>query len=679
MIKKIITLSLVTSSMMFASETQLGTVNVESTVLTEVSQNAQVSADLADALSTSVPSIDISRRSGIANDVLIRGQKRDNISIDIDGTKVQGACVNRMDPPISHIITNQINDIEVIEGPYDVENFGTLSGGVKIKTKQPTKELKSEINLGYGAWNYIKYGATVSGGNDLIRVLVSASSESSDQYQDGNGDTIAEQIDNYIVANPTAAGTAFQSAYKDMPSYEKQSVMTKAFVTVTDNQELRLSYTANKSDNVLYGNSKMDAIYDDSNIYSVEYNVNNLSDAYKNLNIQYYASDVDHPMGTDYRWSSDATNPANSGLPNVMTNWLTTDMKGIKLKNSFEIGSYNLLVGLDSSERSWDGSYFKNGTSFMGRKSIDDATTTNSAIFTKVKTTLGSLDLTAGLRYDSTEITHATLQSNDYSSFGLNLLSTYNLNEASKVFFGFGQASRVPDARELYFTGMMTNLTGTPDLDQTTNTEIDLGYELHADTFSLKVKAFYSMLSDYIYFNKNNTTVIMGKTVSLNSFENIDATIYGAELSTSYYATDDLSIDMAATYKVGKKDEALTGQTNTNLGDIAPLRANLAVNYEYMKDSLASMTLRASDTWDTIDSDNGEQELASWSVIDMKVKHTFNKTFDFTLGVNNLLDETYAQSNTYSDLILITAGGTSDVMLMNEPGRYIYTNLNVKF
>jgi len=112
---------------------------------------------------------------------------------------------------------------------------------------------------------------------------------------------------------------------------------------------------------------------------------------------------------------------------------------------------------------------------------------------------------------------------------------------------------------------------------------------------------------------------------------------------------------------------------------MAPLRGNLALNYEYKKASVASIELQASDAWSDIDSDNGEQELDAWSVINLKLKHAVNKNFDFTLGVNNLLDETYAVNNTYVDLILITAGGLSDVMLMNEPGRYVYTNLTFKF
>ena len=91
----------------------------------------------------------------------------------------------------------------------------------------------------------------------------------------------------------------------------------------------------NRSDDVLYGNSKMDAIYDDSNIYSVEYNIYSVSENYKNINIQYYHSDVDHPMGTNYRVSS--TVPV-AGFVNgaVITNWLTTEMDGIKFKNKFD-------------------------------------------------------------------------------------------------------------------------------------------------------------------------------------------------------------------------------------------------------------------------------------------------------------------------------------------------------
>jgi len=581
-----------------------------------------------------------------------------------------------MDPPVSHVLASQIDSIEVIEGPYDVETFGTMSGGIKIKTKQPTKDMQGELNLGFGEWGYIKTGATVSGGNDTIRLLVSGVYETSGQFKDGDGNTMTQQVDNYADEKPDAAGARYKPEYKDMKAYSKKSLMAKAFVNITEDQELRLGYTANRSDNILYPNSKMDAIYDDSNIYSVAYDVVGLTDIFKNLNLQYYKSDVDHPMGTDYRMASTGTNPI-TGKPNApVTNWLTTDMQGLKLKNTFDVANHEILFGLDASERKWDGHYEMNGNPnggpfAGGRKSIDDSVTTNYSVFAKLDKSFRALDFSLGARYDSTEITNGgTAQNNDYTGINANLLTTFNLNRENIIFLGIGQANRVPDARELYFRGSKGNMVGTDDLDQVTNREVDLGYETSSDLFKFKIKAFYSMLENYIYIEKG---------VGVSAFQNIDATVYGTEITASVYATDDITLDMGMSYKVGEKDEALAGQTDTDLADIAPLRGSIAMNYEYMNNSIATVAVNASDKWDKFDADNGEQALDAWATLDMKIQHAVNKQFLFTLGVNNLLDETYQQSNTYADLTLVTTGGTGDVMLMNEPGRYIYTNLDFKF
>jgi len=652
--KKIIPLSLMAIASLIANEVQLAPISVESTLITEVSQNAQVSADLAGALSESVPSIDMSRRSGIANDVFIRGQKRDNISVEVDGTKVCGACPNRMDPPTSHIITSQIDSVEVIEGPYDVENFGTLSGGLKIKTKKPKKGFNGQVDLGVGSFNYRKVGATFSGGNDIVRVLVSGSSETSDQYKDGNGDTLSQQT-----AKKAPIVNQYAKQYEDIRAYKKDSIMAKAFVSVTDDQELQLGFTKNDSQDVLYPSTPMDADYDISNIYSIAYDIKNITDIYKNVNLQYYYSDVDHPMDTRYR---------NNGASKYMTNHLKTTMQGLKLKNNFDIDSFKLLVGLDGSKRTWEGERFRRdvatGAIDMVSTSLTHTETQNGAIFAKLSKEFGDFNVEVGARYDTTDIKpDGAYKSNDYQAFSGNLLTTYSLNKENKIFLGFGQASRVPDARELYM-GTSSNA----NLDQTTNREIDLGYELNNSAFKLKIKGFYSMLEDYIYYQKG----LLAK-----NFQNIDATIYGAELSASYYATDDITLDAGLAYKKGEKDKALTGQTDKDLADMAPLRGSLALNYEYMSNSIAKIEVLASDKWSNYDKDNGEQELGAWAVLNLKVKHAVNKNFDFTIGVNNLLDEAYAQSNTYIDLTLLGAG--VDTMLLNEPGRYVYTNLTFKF
>ncbi len=657
--KKTVILSLFAISALYASEIELSPINIESTTLTDVAQNVKTSADVADALSQSVPGVDMSRRSGIANDILIRGQKRDNISVEVDGTKVYGACPNRMDPPISHVLANQIETIEVIEGPYDVTNYGTMSGGVKITTKEPSKKTKGQINVGFGAWNYKKFGATVTGGNDIVRLLLTASRESSDQYRDGNRHTLTEQVKYSNVP----AGNKYQTKYEDMQAYTKESVMAKAFVKTAQNQELRLSTTANRSDNVLYANSPMDAISDDSNIYSIAYNIKNISDKYKNVNLEYYYSDVDHPMSTEYRNS--ALNPLKN-----KTNHMKTSMQGIKLKNNFQLEKYKLLLGAEASKRTWKGEYVNNVSgNFLG-KSIDNALTTNEALFATLEKNYAAFNVKIGARYDHSKVQddNAAHQSNTYDALNANIFTTYALNSENKLFAGFGQASRVPDGRELYF--MKSGKTiGTPNLKQTTNQEIDAGFKTNNDYFDFKIKAFYSKLSNYIYINADKTA---------NAFENIDATVYGAELSGTYYINDDITLDMGASYKRGQKDKALTGQHDKDLADMAPLRGKLALNYEYANNSLATVAVEGSDAWSRYDADNGEQTLAGWSVLNMKIKHAINKKFDITIGANNIFDIAYAKSNTYADLTLISAGG-SQKLLLNEPGRYLYTNLDFRF
>jgi len=654
-----------------AADETLPVINVESTTLSDVSGEEVKSADLAEALVKKVPSVSLVRRSGIANDIILRGQKRDNINILIDDAKVYGACPNRMDPPTSHILTNNIDGITITEGPYDVENFGTLSGAVKITTRAPSQELAGEVGVNFGSWGYRKQYATVSGGSESVRLLISASNESSGQYEDGDGNTFAEQIENF---DPTSM-SRYKDEYRDQDAYKKQTLMGKVYADLTDTQQLKLSYTANRSDDVLYPSSGMDALYDDSDIFTADYTIRDLGAYSKALDFQYYDSKVDHPMSTFYRLSSGA------GSANEKISALTTHAQGLKVKNRFALDSSSeLTLGVDASNRNWDGAYEGKGTQSQvtGVKSINDVDTENRALFAELEKRYAALNLRIGARYDDTSITPADTvaqQANDYTSLNGFLFATYQASESTRYFGGIGKSSRVPDARELYFRGAMINMgmlmtpeVGTPTLEQTSNTELDLGVEKRYQNASLKAKLFHSWLKDYIYYNADKT---------MHAFENIDATIYGLSLSGDWFATDTLWMDFGLAWQRGQKDEALAGQSDKDLAEITPLKVNLGLNYDYAPRSSARVELVAADKWSDFDGDNGEQELDAYSVVNLKVTHALNRNIELTGGVDNLFDKTYAVSNTYRDLTLLSAGGV--VMLMNEPGRYLYLNAAYKF
>ena len=118
-VKNGIYLSMVCALSLHAAQVELGTIDVEAKADTEVIKDVHgddiKSADLAEALFKQSPSISMVRRSGIANDIILRGQKKDNINVTIDGAKICGACPNRMDPPVSHVLTKNIDSIEINE------------------------------------------------------------------------------------------------------------------------------------------------------------------------------------------------------------------------------------------------------------------------------------------------------------------------------------------------------------------------------------------------------------------------------------------------------------------------------------------------------------------------------------------------------------------------------------
>ena len=662
--KKIITLSFGLAAILSANEAvKLEQVNIveksNSKLIKDINSEELKSADLAEALTKNSANISIVRRNGIANDIILRGQKKDNINILIDGAKIYGACPNRMDPPTSHVVTNNIKSVKIIEGPYDVENFGTLSGLVKVETKDPKEGFHGELNLNAGSFNYKKASATIEGGNDKVKALISASTEKSDPYKDGNGDNFLEQ--------QRKRGVPLATQYKsdDIDAFEKDSFLSKLQFNITDNQDLKVSYSANRSDGILYPAGPMDADYDDSDIYTLGYTIRELGSFSKELNLDYYYSKVDHPMSTKLR---------NSGQPTYNTNHLKTSIWGATVKNSLEISDSLITLGLDTSVRNWRGSMYQTTvatgavTSMPYNNRMYDTDTTNKAIFTKFEKSIGNLDIEAGLRYDYTDIKTQRPNVDDKKYTGINgyLFTAYNFDEKNKVFAGIGKSSRVPDARELYQLGMggteavaIANSKSNPNLDQTKNYEIDLGFEKIIGNFNIKPKIFYSELKDYIY--------------NSSKFENIDAKIYGADLSGYYYFTDDLSLDFALAYLKGKKDG---NYIDKDLAEIPPLKANFALNYEYKKAKFKAEVI-AVDRWDSYDASAKEQEIAGYALVNLKYSQELFKNFELTLGVDNLFDKVYNSTNTYQDIRYVTVGG--DQILFNDPGRYGYINLKYSF
>ena len=638
-------------------------------------------SDLGEMLSNTLPEITLVRNSGVGNDIILRGLRKDNINVTIDDAKVCGACPNRMDPPAMHVSSAQIAAVEVQEGPFDVTQFGSLGGKINVVTKDPSKGLHGEIAATLGSFDYRKLSTTLEGGNDSIQAVVGFSRETSGQYKDGEGHTLTEQTD----ALATMTGQKYADTYSDMNAYERNNYWNKIVGNIGDYQKLTLSYFGDRGDDVLYPRYKMDAQKDDTDMFNLKYQLFNLSALSDELKIEAYHSKVEHIMGTDFRRS--ATTPTATMVAPV-----DATIKGASIENTLTLAGTSVSVGIDSSIRNWDGT---KGTKVDPSKYIliPDVDTKNIALYAKASKSIGKYDLSAGARYDDTTIDpKQSLASNDavnanylngiedrdYSNVSANVLAKYHYTENTNVFMGLGQSIRVPDAKELYWVTVNTAGTaninsatngGNDNLKATKNREIDLGAEYTAGNFHIKGTAFYSDLKDFIYQYKTGA--------STNTWGNIDARIVGFDVQADYIMNNEWRIESGAAYQKGtKKDPDALGQTDKDLAEIPPMKGRIALVFDDSSDYAMAEWLGA--RCQTIDSDNGEKEVAGYGILNLKYGHDFQNGFSLMVGVNNFFDRTYAVNNGYIGNELIT-GDNIDPLVLNEPGRNFYTTLSYKF
>jgi iron complex outermembrane recepter protein len=626
-------------------------------------------SDLGEMLSSTLPEITHVRNSGVGNDIILRGFRKDNLNVTIDDAKVCGACPNRMDPPAMHVSSAQIASVEVQEGPFDVTQFGSLGGKINVVTKDPEKGIHGEVSATLGSFDYRKLSTTLEGGNDNVQAVVGFSRETSGQYKDGEGRTLSEQTNHLLPAAPSLHPQEYKASNADMNAYDRNNFWTKIVGKIGDNQKLTLSYFGDRADDVLYPRYRMDAAIDDTDMFNAKYQLFNLSKFSDELKIEAYHSNVKHEMGTYFRVGQ-APAYAVSIAPVEAT------IKGTSIENTLTLAGTKLSVGLDSSIRNWDGTRYATNNPSAITVLLPDVDTENIALYAKGSKTIGNYDITAGIRYDDTSIDADQLlkpgsQDKEYNNISANLMAKYNYTPLTNVFLGLGQSIRVPDAKELYWPG-----NGVHDhLNETKNREIDLGAEHTSGNFHMKGTLFYSDLSDFIYQYKNGA--------STTSWANIDARIVGFDLQADYLLNNDWRIESGMAYQKGtKKDtnqlDTLTAQVQSDkdLAEIPPMKGRMALVMDTGANYLMAEWIGA--RFQSIDSDNGEKEIAGYGIVNLKYGHDFQNGFSLMTGINNFFDRTYAVSNSYIGNELIADGGI-DPLVLNEPGRNFYATLSYKF
>ena len=631
--------------------------------------------DIGEILSNLYPEISHVRKGAVANDIIIRGFSRDNINVLLDDEKIYGACPNRMDPPIFHVSTMQVEKVVALEGPFDVENQGSLTAVVNVKTKEPQKGLKIEAGGTVGSFKYRQGYISVYGGNEKIKALVGYQKQYSKPYETGEGKKITE----YKHLNPA---NDYQNSQINRTAFDIDNVWFKTIFNLHKENLIKISLGFDEAKSVLYPYLLMDAVNDRTYRFSTEY-----QNKYLNLRLKIYYNKTKHDMQDKWRNSAiQWTDGTKSTRGYMMRTYAQSSVKGFKLEkiHKWKIGTFK--SGIDGFIRKWNA----DNTLMMNdnRGFIPDVNVKSIGFFGKFSKKINKNIISLGLRIDNTE------SKADKNAFGVSNKNLYNqyygnnyilsktdtyisgfilgkhyFYKNSYVYAGLGHTVRVPDPQERYVALKRPNMpvnkpdwVGNTYLKPVKNNEIDLGVKYSLKKVKVSVNAFYSKLKDYIYITKITDPNNLGEKAM--SYENIDATFYGGDLNIKTLIKDFILFEVGGAYQIGKKNNG----TDKDIAEIPPLKLRTSLSYDDLKKYILLEMIYAAKQ-DKVDSTLNEQPTPSYTVFNFKAGYKTKHIF-IGIGVDNIFNKSY-----YTHLSYLR-NPFSAGMKVPESGRFIYLNVS---
>lgn len=625
--------------------------------------------DIGDLLKKDVAGVSVIRKGGTAQDPVLRGLSKDRTKVLIDGNLVFGACGNRMDPPTFHVSPYQIERVDVVKGPFDVTAGPQLGGSINIVTKEPEyylePEAHAEIRGGFeGVSNGKKGGISLNGGKAPFDFNAAYDKKDYDGYLDGEGHRITAD-------------------------FEQENFTAGVGFSLNKDTRLGISYTGQRSDDVFYPTLAMDSPKDDMDMFSSELTIKNMKGLLKEADAKVYYSEVDHYMSNFDKF--EYTSPApmmKMDAPSESRTW------GGRVKGTMALLN-GVDLGVDYYNRWWD-IWLRNGSGARLRHAIPDTSITDLGFFVQPSVKTGDMTFTAGARLDmvKAEAEDKTTVFSKYNDIygpgtaddldkdetnvGAFLKASYGLSDSVDLYAGIGRGVRTADGRERFrvlvpdsVRGVTVRDIGNPGLDPEESLQYEIGSKGRAGRFSYDISAFYNNIRNYINrFNTGKTVTEMGNTYPVWGYENIDAVLYGGELSAGYALTDTVSLLGSAAYLWGEDTD-----NDIPLPEIAPIEGKLGLRYEDKGLWVEAMGRFVDNQERDAGIDPGETR--GFDTYDLRAGYKLKENLMITAGVENIFDTYYYEH--LSKNFAFNQDGHTTRERIPEPGRNAYVNLNFAF
>lgn len=612
------------------------------------------------------------RKGAIANDVVIRGLQGGDINVLIDGVRIYGACPGQMDPAAFHVDFAEVERIELTKGAFDMANHGSLGGSVNIIRKRSQRGFHLSPAIQIGSFGYFSPSISGSAGNDQFEVLGGYSYRQSQPFKDGRGQQM------------TSVG-GYRPANREDDAFRIQTGWTQLRFSPAKNQSGELAYTRQDGAHILYPYLQMDSPYDIADRLSGRYEFRDPLRGLERFRVDGYYTTVRHWMTDEWRVSSLTARDVYS-----MATFARTRVAGSRADLFF---SKDLSAGFELFQRNWDAVNSMRSMMMVADQNVlPNVNTTIAGAYADWNHSFNDrFRIGAGARFDSANmaVRNTAADTSLYLAYKGTvdpkqrdtLLSgkfhlNYGMTNQLELFLGAASTARVPDAQERYFSQrrMGGDWVGNPALRPARNNEVQLGLNLRQRAFYFKPGVFYSGLSDYIaVHNQARRTMVPGvMNASARSYDNVDARLYGGELTYGWSIGSRWAISGGASYVRGGKNAApQLNIFNTNLPEIPPLSGRAAVRYGTRR-WFAEVEGIAARPQRKVDTDLLETPTAGYGVTNLKFGLHLRR-FTLTTGIDNLFDHYYLEHLSYQ------RDPFRNGARVTEPGRNVFASVGYVF
>lgn len=622
-------------------------------------------SDGTDYLKT-IPGFTSIRNGGTNGDPVLRGMFGSRLKLLTSDTEMLGACPVRMDNPMSYISPETYDKLYVIKGPETVI-WGPGASAGTVRFERDTERFDQAGWRGYvglvgGSWGRNDEVVDVTGGAPNGYVRVTANRSEQDDYEDGDGHTVP---------------SSWMKWNADVEMGWTPDADTSLVATIgTGDGEAR------------YAGRGMDGSQFKRESGVLSFEKVRIGGVLDEIEATLFSNYADHVMDNYTLRDPDP----GSSMPMPMASNVDRRTTGGRVATTWRWGdSLSLITGLDQQANTHRSRMGMGRDTYQSKEWIPDARFSNIGAFGELTWIFADRNrLVTGARVD-----HATAKDKRLVTSGMMPMPNPSAGDTRRetpgsgfiryerdladspasFYVGLGHVERFPDFWELFSASSapMGSPNAFSSVQPERTTQLDFGGQYNGETLRSWVSLYTGKIDDYILF-RYSTGGMMGPS---SQALNVNARIHGGEAGSQWLFARNWNAEASLAYAWGENTT-----DSSPLPQMPPLEARFIINYDNRAWSfgglwrlVASQDRVSVNEGNVVGRDLGPS--AGFGTLALNGGYRWSESLQLTAGVDNLLDRTYAEHLNLGGNAAF--GYPADPVRINEPGRTLWTKLNVNF